>query len=158
MKNKPGQRSNFEHKRKNNFFKWKYLVIVMLVFVSTTALYFGLKQKMNKQAIVSGIGTSDDQTPGWWLQKYFSSSTCTTIACEPGSDPDNDKLTNAQEFYYHSNPLNPNTIGDPLNDGQLVAQGFDPSRPGKISFEEAASDDSILYESIVFEEDIKKMV
>jgi hypothetical protein len=157
MKNKSRQYGSFEHKRKN-FFQRKYLVIVMLVFISSIGLYYGLKQRAAKQALLNEIGTADEQTPAWWLQKYFGASTCTSDSCKPEADPDKDKLTNAQEFYYHSHPLNPHTIGDTLNDGQLVAQGFDPSRPGKMTFDEVVSDDNLLYESIVYEEDIKKMV
>src|SRR6185369_5645960 len=78
--------------------------------------------------------------------------------CKPESDPDNDKLTNAQEFYYHSSPLNAHTIGDKLSDGELVASNIDPSKTGHQSFDQVASDDSVLGESIVFDTDIKNMI
>ncbi len=45
-----------------------------------------------------------------------------------------------------------------MSDGQLVAGGFDPSKSGKITFDQAANDGNIFGESLVFDKDIKSMI
>lgn len=95
--------------------------------------------------------------PAWWLDDYFGSSVCEYDQCKYEADPDEDKLTNGQEYYYRSNPNESDTNKNGQSDGDDVSQDFDPSRPGKVTFEEAASDVSILGESLVFDKDIKDL-
>lgn len=104
------------------------------------------------------IEAPTSEIPGWWYQKYFGLSVCEKDNCRPEADPDQDKLTNAQEYFYHTDPLKAHTVGDELNDGELVARGFDPSRTGRLTFEEVTSEDYILGESLLFDTDIKKLV
>lgn len=44
-------------------------------------------------------------------------------------DPDNDKLSNLQEFRNSTDPHNPDTDGDSYDDGQEVSSGTDPNDP-----------------------------
>jgi hypothetical protein len=131
-------------------------IFVILLAVVTTAFVLHKKD----HGTVSGITVPNayaSELPGWWLKDNFGSSVCQQDACKTDSDPDSDKLTNAQEYYYHSNPVVADTNKNGLNDGEDVAQGFDPSKPGKVTFEDASSDDSIVGESLVFDKNIKQM-
>ncbi len=99
-----------------------------------------------------------DALPGWWLNQYFGASVCDKESCGPKTDPDQDGLNNAQEYYYHTNPLVAFTVGDKMNDGELVGAGFDPSKTGHVTFDEASTPENLLGESLVFGDDIKQMV
>lgn len=46
------------------------------------------------------------------------------------NDWDNDGLTNREESYWNTDPLNPDTDGDGYLDGEEVASGHDPLIPG----------------------------
>ena len=46
------------------------------------------------------------------------------------TDPDQDGLTNLQEFFALTNPFGPDSDGDGANDGDEVAHGFDPLDAG----------------------------
>lgn len=131
----------------------------VLVAVLGTAFFLFKKDNKTKVAATSPIPQAQAaEIPGWWFKDYFGSSVCQKDNCRPEADPDNDGLTNAQEFYYHSNPLNRDTNSDQLTDGQDVAQGIDPSKPGKVTFAQAASDDTIVGESLVFDTDIRNLI
>ena len=129
--------------------------IVLIAGLGGLLFNFLTKPHVTKIAETQAVDTT---IPGWWLKQYFGASVCDKDLCKPSQDPDNDKLTNAQEFYYHTDPLNAYTVKDPLNDGQLVAQGFDPSRPGHMSFDDVASEENIIGESLVYEDDIKQLI
>ncbi len=136
------------------------LIILAVVFIggSAAAAYKGIDSlRAKKQAAVAETPTLP-QIPAWWQQQYFGSAVCEKDICQAEADPDKDKLTNAQEFYYHTQPLNSNTVQDELTDGELVAKGFDPSKSGRMTFEEATSQDNILGESLVFGEDLKSLI
>jgi hypothetical protein len=135
------------------------LIIMAVVFVGGTgiAAYKGIASLGHKEQAI----TSDDiisEIPGWWIQQYFGASVCEKEICKSDYDLDEDKLTNFQEFYYHTNPANAYTAGDELNDGQLLAMGFDPSKPGRVTFEEVISDINLFGESLVFDKDVKQIV
>jgi hypothetical protein len=132
------------------------MTMIVMVFVLGGALY--VYKKINKPEKVSQTQTNVSEIPGWWYQKYFGKSVCDINECKPEADPDSDKLSNAQEYFYHSDPLNFRTAGDELSDGELVAAGFDPSRPGKTAFEEVLSEENIIGESLLFDQDIKKII
>lgn len=48
------------------------------------------------------------------------------------NDPDNDDLTNLQEFTYGTDPKNPDTDKDGYLDGQEVKDGYNPTGPGRL--------------------------
>ncbi|MBI2674372.1 MAG: hypothetical protein HYX22_01375 [Candidatus Yanofskybacteria bacterium] len=49
---------------------------------------------------------------------------------ERDADWDNDGLTNREESYWNTDPNNPDTDGDGYLDGEEVASGHDPLKPG----------------------------
>ncbi|MBI2607439.1 MAG: hypothetical protein HYW51_01285 [Candidatus Doudnabacteria bacterium] len=138
--------------------KKKLIAVCLSALVLVFVIIFGLqRQSRDQTSLATEIPQIvDSALPGWWYAEYFGASVCEKDICRSDADPDNDKLTNAQEFYYHSNPLNRDTNNNGLTDGEDVASNFDPSKPGKVTFEEAASDDVFVGEGLVFAEDIKK--
>ncbi len=152
------QNDKYKPKQSFKFFQRRNLILALFLLILASATFIGIKQKKEK-AVVSGASENiSDKIPGWWLKQYFSRSVCDVEYCEPDADPDKDKLTNAQEYYYHSDPLVQDTNKNGLNDGEDVANNYDPSKPGKISLDEVASDDSIMGESLVFDKEVKQLI
>ncbi len=131
-------------------------ILVLIVVVGFGSAIF--KYVTNKPKTQAEIKVTDNTLPGWWLQDYFGSSVCSEDICKADNDPDKDGLTNAQEYFYHTDPFNLHTAKDTLNDGQLVAAGFDPSKPGHVTFDEVANPDNLFGESLVFAQDVQQMV
>lgn len=145
-------------KEPSGYKKYRKFIATFIVAIFLLGGGFAVYKHNRKPAKISQTENVSSDIPGWWYQKYFGSSVCEKDSCKPDADPDSDKLTNAQEYFYHTDPLNSKTVGDKLSDGQLVAQGFDPSRSGKMTFEQAASPDNILGESLLLDSDLKKLV
>ena len=72
------------------------------------------------------LSTLGDGIPDSWKIQYGFSITDPGVA---GADPDNDGLTNLQEYQLGTNPLNPDTDGDGIPDGQEVKLGTNPLNP-----------------------------
>lgn len=72
------------------------------------------------------FSTLGDGIPDSWKIKYGFSVTDPGVA---GADPDNDGLTNLQEYKAGTDPLNPDTDGDGISDGQEVKLGTNPLNP-----------------------------
>ncbi len=138
--------------------RWFLYAILLLIFVSGGSIVVYNKFK-NKKVEQSQVASGETSTfPGWWLKDNFKVSVCEQDNCQENSDPDKDGLTNKQEYYYHSNPINPDTNGNGMNDGEMVAAGFDPSRQGKVSLDHELTDEEIFDESLVFDEDVNKII
>jgi hypothetical protein len=135
-------------------------VSAAVLFLSLFAAYRLSKQEEAKQlsALFEVPEALASDMPGWWYRDHFGNSVCEKQDCKAEADPDSDKLTNDQEFYYHSDPLNRDTNGNGLTDGEDVALNYDPSKPGKVNFDEAASDESIFGESLAFNDDVKQIL
>ena len=144
-----------EKNKKNKYRPFLVLLTLLLLLGGVFVLY--RYKHGTKQAVVASVETNSS-IPGWWYQQYFGTSVCAQDICQPDQDPDQDKLSNAQEFFYHTNPKMAFTVKDSLNDGQLVALGFDPSRVGHMTFDQVTSDDMIIGDSLVFNSDIKQLI
>lgn len=144
---------------KTNRIKSSLAIFIVLVGVGSlglTANYFFKKQP--QAATTQATDHPLVSIPGWWFNEHFGKSICDTEECKDDADPDFDKLTNLQEFYYNANPVKSDTNSNGLTDGEDVAFGYAPNKPGKITFEEATSDDSIVGESLLYSEDIKEVI
>ncbi len=106
-----------------------------------------------KQETQQAVKATD--LPGWWYSEYFGASVCRTDECTSDFDYDGDQLSNAQEFYYSSDPTKVDTNSNGKKDGEDVSAGIDPSREGNMTFDEVASDDNIFGESLLFSNDLK---
>jgi hypothetical protein len=136
----------------------RYFVATLTVVIFVSGATLATYNHLNKADKQSQVEEFSSELPGWWLDQYFGSSVCDKDICKADADPDTDKLTNAQEYFYHTNPLSAFTVKDEMNDGELVAAGFDPSRPGRLTFDQVISDENILGESLLLDLDIQKMV
>ena len=75
-----------------------------------------------------GIPDQDgDGLPNWWEAKYFGGTTSANY----DDDPDEDELTNLQEFIFGTDPLgSADSDGDGLSDGaEAFIHGTDPTNP-----------------------------
>ncbi|HOW96721.1 MAG TPA: M36 family metallopeptidase [Kiritimatiellia bacterium] len=69
--------------------------------------------------------TDGDNMSDYWEANYFGS-----IAVSDGTgNPDNDGLTDFQEYMIQTDPLNPDTDGDEGDDGYEVGLGMNPLNP-----------------------------
>lgn len=132
----------------------------LILFAVVSAGFVGYKAFKNKpvEQVLQISSATASEMPGWWYDEHFGSSVCEAEDCKSDADPDEDKLTNAQEFYYHSSPVNRDTNSNGLTDGEDVALNFDPSKPGKMTFDEVTAPENLLGESLVLGKDIRQMV
>jgi len=144
------------------FAKKRFLFSLGIIFAGLSIFAVGIY--LNKSESASQMTreiipqASASELPGWWYRENFGDAVCEKENCKPEQDPDNDGLSNAQEFYYHSHPLKVDTNNNGLSDGEDVAQNYDPSKPGKIKFDEIITDESIEGESLLFDNDVKKII
>ncbi|HYC79496.1 MAG TPA: hypothetical protein VEC17_00530 [Candidatus Binatia bacterium] len=117
-----------------------------------------LKGSPPPAATVTEEGKDIREIPNWWYVDNFGYTKCDKDDCEHEADPDNDQLSNVQEFYFNTKPKVADTNENGKTDGEDVAMGIDPSRPGNMTFEEVATDDNIVGESLVFNEDVKSIL
>ena len=81
------------------------------------------------------VDTYGNALPDYWEIRYFGSLDPDRIGTQ---DPDGDDLTNINEYFYYTNPADPDTDGDGLSDGDEVygylnpyqQTGFFPQYPG----------------------------
>ncbi|HLF54898.1 MAG TPA: hypothetical protein VI612_04205 [Candidatus Nanoarchaeia archaeon] len=69
----------------------------------------------------------DDGINDKWRMDYFGCIDCPEAAVD--ADPDNDDLTNLQEFQAGTNPTKKDTDGDWWKDGVELERGYDPLDP-----------------------------
>ncbi|MBX4187769.1 MAG: hypothetical protein KW793_01385 [Candidatus Doudnabacteria bacterium] len=130
---------------------------VLIVGLSMAAVqHFKNGTDVKLAKVVQEVTT--DKIESWWYEEHFGTSTCESDACKDDADPDADKLTNRQEFFYGSNPNKRDTNDNGLTDGEDVAFGYAPKTPGKVTFDEASSDQNIFGESLVFNDEVKELI
>lgn len=89
-----------------------------------------------------------------WRNKYFGQTECPSENdCAEERDPDNDGLSNADEYRYKTDPKKPDTDQDGFLDGDEIRNGFNPlqASPGDKS-------DRMVFESPKDSGEIKKDV
>ncbi|HYE22055.1 MAG TPA: hypothetical protein VD998_00515 [Verrucomicrobiae bacterium] len=138
------------------YFKPASIIVLAVVFVIGTAVILFNQSKNNNSQQAQTPQAMATDLPGWWYYDHFGTSVCDKETCKTENDPDSDKLNNGQEFYYKTDPNDPDSNDNDRNDGEDVANGFDPSKPGSVTFQQAESDEEIFGESLLFGEDVKK--
>jgi len=87
-----------------------------------------------------------------WQKKYFGSENCLDKnECRGESDPDNDGLSNNDEFRYRTDPLKPDSDGDGFLDGDEAKTGFNP-----LQFSPGDRSDKVVFENPKETGEIKK--
>ena len=109
---------------------------------TTTAIEQSTTANANQSPVNTQTENYNGETSIEWQRKYFGNENCARKEyCGGNSDPDNDGLSNNDEYRYKTNPLNPDTDGDGYLDGVEVKNGFDPlkasqeNKTDKIVFE-----------------------
>lgn len=114
-----------------------------VIFLMALVFFYGL---LNFRALFSQISSLVDSPPknteavlgantqeySFWIQKYYV-YVANPEALAPNEDADVDNLTNFDEFYLGTNPLNPDTDGDFSTDGNEVLSGDNPLYTGKLT-------------------------
>jgi hypothetical protein len=72
-----------------------------------------------------------------WKKEIFSTTACQDETCGGNADPDNDGLSNNDEFRFGTDPLNRDTDNDGKVDGKEVADGTDPLKSSAKGEEDA---------------------
>ena len=73
-----------------------------------------------------------DTTSSSTSTNAVAASLSTATGSTSSSDPDNDRLTNDQEKVFGTDPLNSDTDGDGVKDGDEVLRGTNPNGPGNL--------------------------
>jgi hypothetical protein len=84
----------------------------------------------NSDLALSSLDSDSDGLPDWWeAANGLDPFNAAGINGSTG-DPDQDGLSNAQEYIRGTDPMNPDTDADGYLDGIEVQTGYDPLNPG----------------------------
>ncbi|MEJ0021144.1 MAG: hypothetical protein WDN47_01005 [Candidatus Doudnabacteria bacterium] len=99
--------------------KWIYIVVGIVVLIVLGLLaYFLLGAKKTAAPVVTAVTT---KLPKVWLNQYFNKEVCDNqTVCGDDADPDNDGLSNYNEFVAGTNPVTADSDSDGLADGDEV--------------------------------------
>lgn len=139
----------------------KFLLPVILVVILGAAGFTGYllysKSQKNKAARELALSEQNAQNnstcslPKDWVIKYFATDNQYDPKVGGGDgDPDEDILSNCQEYFYGTDPTNPDTMGSGQLDGAKVVMGLNPldgKAMGELAYvEQAANRFSDLYQ------------
>lgn len=91
----------------------KRIIVIIIVFLLT-----GLSGCINQSG---NIQYDEDNLPDNWEMEYFGN-----LSYSDFDDPDNDNLTNLEEYQNGTNPTKFSTVNDNISDGWKVDYGLDP--------------------------------
>jgi hypothetical protein len=98
--------------------------------VDEATLYSTALTPNEVRAIYNAGPSGKCNIPGAWLAQYFGSGYASNTNAAINADPDQDGLTNLEEYQHGTDPTNPDTDGDGLSDGDEVhVYGSDPLNP-----------------------------
>jgi len=81
----------------------------------------GLAGGKNYFHVVTGLDSDSNGLPDYWEKSYFGQT-----GQNPDEDPDNDGLSNLQEYLLGTNPQNNDSDGDGMSDGWEVQHQLNP--------------------------------
>lgn len=114
----------------------------VLLTVATTGVATATEVNLNER-------TSSD-----WQKYYFKSSVCTiTKTCAGSADPDNDGLTNNDEYRFGTNPKLADTDHDGYIDGYEIQTGHNP-----LIAETKTVSDAMIFENPKTKGEVKKEI
>ena len=92
-----------------------------------TAAEVALNDAAGPDATVPPPTDSDgDSLPDWWEIRHAGTDISPTVGGQGSLNPDDDGLSNLQEFQFGTNPRVADTDGDGSNDGQEAVNGTNP--------------------------------
>lgn len=108
---------------------WKKLMlpggIVLVAAVIGAGIYFGARYKDRDSEVA---GSSTNELPKEWLVKYFQTENENDERVKGANgDPDDDILTNVQEYLYGTDPTKEDTDGDGDIDSYEIAYNQNPN-------------------------------
>ncbi len=95
---------------------WKLYIIAMIIFVLVATSNYCIAQKDDTDSDQDGL-------PDSWENQYFGNITIYSSS----DDPDNDNLTNIEEFNLDTNPVDPDTDSDSMPDDWEVSYNQIPN-------------------------------
>lgn len=106
--------------------KTKFFVIIIIFIIVVVIAITGFK---NKNSLVKDVfkGTNQEKN---------NNSNDNSFLYSFSRDSDLDKLSDAKEIIYSSDPNNPDTDGDIYTDGREVENGYDPIKKGEYKLSE----------------------
>jgi hypothetical protein len=98
--------------------------------IDETACYNQALSAADVQALYNAGSAGKCNIPGAWLAQYFGPGYRTNLNAAINADPENDGLTNLEEYQHGTDPTKADTDGDGLSDGAEVHfYGSDPTTP-----------------------------
>lgn len=111
----PQEKQEHESFFKSRGFYVGIAVVVAVIIAGGLYLFFANRAPLNDTTTIS------TRLPKVWLTQYFNAEGCQDAAvCGDEADPDNDGLTNIEEFKEGTSPISSDTDQDGLADGDEV--------------------------------------
>lgn len=125
-----------ENRAKHNRYKaFAYAGIILFVIAGSAAGGYFLYQKYQKpgDSASASAQANSGKLPHEWLVKYFGTDDENNARVGgPDGDPDEDILTNEQEFFFGTDPIDPDSDADGQYDGAEVAFNSNPLGEGEL--------------------------